>query len=451
MGSNDLNGNRERWGSKFGFIMAAAGSAVGLGNLWKFPYLAGKNGGGAFVLMYILIVIFIGISLVMGEMVIGKATQLNAMGAYRKLSKKLTWVGGLGVLTAFIILSFYCIVGGWVISYLIKTLTGALSISDTEALGNIFGELVSNPLEPIIYGAIFMLITLLIVVAGIGEGIEKASKIMMPALFVMIIILSIRSVTLPGAAEGLRFLLYPDFSQFSGEGVLAALGQVFFSLSLGMGIMITYGSYLSEDANVPQASFYIPILDTLAALLAGLAILPAVFAFGFEPAQGPGLMFVTLPAVFSQMPAGVFFGFIFFALVFLAALTSSISLLEVCVTYVVDEWKWNRKKATWILAIAIFLVGIPASLSNGPWSHIAIFKGMGFFDTYDYITSYIFLPIGGFMSCILIGWLWGTDNALAEITNQGRIPFRYANAWSFLIKYVVPIAIAVIFITSITA
>jgi len=451
MGSNDLNGNREQWKSRFGFIMAAAGSAVGLGNLWKFPYLAGKNGGGAFVLAYILIVIFIGFSLTMGEMLIGRATQLNAMGAYRKLNKKLTWVGALGVLTAFIILSFYCIVGGWVINYMIKTLTGALSISDTEALGNMFGELVSNPVEPIIYGAIFMLITLVIVLGGIGEGIEKASKFMMPALFVMIIVLAIRSLTLPGASEGLKFFLYPDFSEFTVDGLLAALGQVFFSLSLGMGIMITYGSYLSKDSNLPQASIYITFLDTLVALLAGLAILPAVFAFGFEPAQGPGLMFVTLPAVFSQMPAGVFFGFIFFALVLLAALTSSISLLEVCVTYVVDEWKWDRKKATWILALIIFLVGIPASLSNGPWAHIAIFKGMGFFDTYDYITSYIFLPIGGLMSCILIGWLWGTKNALDEITNQGRIQFAFGNVWSFLIKYVAPIAIAVIFITSITS
>ncbi|HHY91327.1 MAG TPA: sodium-dependent transporter, partial [Clostridiales bacterium] len=410
-----------------------------------------KNGGGAFVLAYILIVIFIGFSLTMGEMLIGRATQLNAMGAYRKLNKKLTWVGALGVLTAFIILSFYCIVGGWVINYMIKTLTGALSISDTEALGNMFGELVSNPVEPIIYGAIFMLITLVIVLGGIGEGIEKASKFMMPALFVMIIVLAIRSLTLPGASEGLKFFLYPDFSEFTVDGLLAALGQVFFSLSLGMGIMITYGSYLSKDSNLPQASIYITFLDTLVALLAGLAILPAVFAFGFEPAQGPGLMFVTLPAVFSQMPAGVFFGFIFFALVLLAALTSSISLLEVCVTYVVDEWKWDRKKATWILALIIFLVGIPASLSNGPWAHIAIFKGMGFFDTYDYITSYIFLPIGGLMSCILIGWLWGTKNALDEITNQGRIQFAFGNVWSFLIKYVAPIAIAVIFITSITS
>jgi NSS family neurotransmitter:Na+ symporter len=451
MESKDLNGGREQWGSKMGFILAAAGSAVGLGNLWKFPYLAGKNGGGAFVLVYIIFVILLGFTLTMGEMVIGRATQLNALGAYRKLNKKLTWVGGLGVLTAFIILSFYSIVGGWVINYMVKTLAGALNTADTTALGNIFGELVSNPVQPIVYNAIFMLLTLAIVYEGIGQGIERASKIMMPALFVMIIVLSVRSVTLPGASEGLKFLFYPDFSNFTVDGALSALGQVFFSLSLGMGIMITYGSYLSKDENIPQASFYIPILDTAVALLAGVAILPAVFAFGFEPTQGPGLMFVTLPAVFSKIPGGIFFGFIFFTLVLIAALTSSISLLEVSVTYVVDEWGWNRKTATIVLAILVFLVGIPASLSNGPWADIKIFKGMGFFDTYDYITSNIFLPIGGFVSCILIGWLWGTDNALDEITNNGRIRFVWASIWSILIKYLVPIAIAVIFIRSITA
>ncbi|WZL72450.1 sodium-dependent transporter [Clostridiaceae bacterium 35-E11] len=449
MDVNNQNNQREQWGSKLGFLLAAAGSAVGLGNLWKFPYMAGQNGGGAFVLVYFVMLILVGFTLMTGELIIGRYTQLNAIGAYRKIDKKLTWVGALGVLAAFLILSFYSVVGGWVISYVVKTVTGGLATSDTEALGSIFGQLVSGTVEPIVYHGIFMIITLTIVYGGISGGIEKASKIMMPALFIMIIALAIRSLTLPGAGAGVKFLLYPDFSKITIEVILNALGQVFFSLSLGMGIIITYGSYLGKSENIPQSAVFIPLVDTAVALLAGLAILPAVFALGFEPTQGPGLMFVTLPAVFSKMPLGTFFALIFFLLVLVAALTSSISLLEVCVSYVVDEWKWNRKTATGILALVIFLVGIPASLSNGPWADITLIKGKGFFDTYDFIASNIFLPIGGLMSSIVIGWLWGLDKALKEATNDGKIQFVMAPVWSFLIKYVAPVAILIVFIRSV--
>ncbi|PAB58248.1 sodium-dependent transporter [Anaeromicrobium sediminis] len=443
-----MNSNgREQWGSKVGFLLAAAGSAVGLGNLWKFPYMAGKNGGGVFVVVYLGILITLGFTLMAGELTLGRFTQLNAIGAYRKISKKLTWVGAIGVFTAFLILSFYSVIGGWVINYIIKTCTGALSTSDSAALGDMFGQMISDPVMPIIFHGVFMIATLVIVLGGIGEGIEKASKVMMPALLVMIIALAIRSVTLPGAEAGLEFFLKPDFSKLNGALILDALGQVFFSLSLGMGIIITYGSYLPKEENIPQSAVYIPLIDTAVALLAGFAILPAVFALGFEPTAGPGLMFITLPAVFAKMPFGTFFGLLFFVLVLLAALTSSISLLEVCVSYVVDEWGWDRKKTTLTLGFVIFAVGVPASLSLGPWADIKIF-GKGFFDLYDYVTQNIFLPLGGLMSCITIGWVWGVDNAIKEATNNGKVKFALGKVWAFLIKYIAPLAIGKVFYDS---
>jgi len=445
----DLNEKKQRdqWGSKIGFILAAAGSAVGLGNLWKFPYMAGSNGGGAFVLIYLALVLIVGFTLMAAEIVIGRHTQLNAIGAYKKIRKGWGWVGGLGVLAGFVILSYYSVVGGWVINYIVKAATGAFNTTDMELLGNMFGGLISSTWTPIVYHAIFMVITLGIVIGGISGGIEKFSKILMPALFIMIILIVFRSVTLPGAAEGVRFFLKPDFAKINGRVILAALGQVFFSLSLGMGCMITYGSYLSKEENIPQSSAWIPLLDTGVALLAGLAILPAVFALGFDPTGGPGLVFITLPAVFAKMPMGALFAIIFFLLVLFAAVTSSISLLEVVVSYVVDDWKWSRSKATTIVAAAIFLVGVPASFSMGPWSHITLFRGLGIFDALGFLSDQILLPLGGLMLCIFIGWVWGTDNAVKEATNNGKVKFAIAPLWSFVIKYVAPLAIGYIFIS----
>ncbi|KXG78983.1 sodium-dependent transporter [Thermotalea metallivorans] len=448
MANVNNSGEREQWGSKIGFILAAAGSAVGLGNLWKFPYMAGKNGGGAFVLVYFVMLFLVGFTLMLAEIVVGRHTQLNAIGAYRKIRKNWAWVGALGVLAGFIILSFYSVVGGWVTAYLVKALSGGLKITDAQTLGNMFGQLISDARTPIFYHAIFMIATLLIVYGGIGGGIEKASKIMMPALFIIIIILVLRSVTLPGAFKGIEYLFVPDFSKINIGVILDALGQVFFSLSLGMGCMITYGSYLSKDTNIPESAVTIPLIDTAVALLAGLAVLPAVFAFGFEPAAGPGLVFITFPAVFAKMPLGGIFSILFFVLVLFAALTSSISLLEVVVAYVVDEWKIKRKIATVALAFIIFLIGIPASLSFGPWAHIKVLGDRGFFDTYDFISSNILLPLGGLLLCIFVGWVWGTDKAVKEASNDGQLEFKLAPFWSFLVKYVAPVAIAIVFVRS---
>lgn len=441
--------SRDQWGSKLGFIMAAAGSAVGLGNLWKFPYVAGKNGGGAFVLVYFIMLFLVGFTLMLAELVLGRNTHLNAIGAYRKISKKWAWVGGLGIATGFLILSYYSVIGGWVIKYLFEAIRGGLNVTDAAVLGQMFEGVVSSTGGSIFYHALFMIATLVIVIGGVGGGIEKASKIMMPALFIIIILLAIRGCTLPGSIEGIKYLLIPDFSKITIDVVLSALGQVFFSLSLGMGCMITYGSYLSEEENIPQSAAIIPLLDTGVALLAGLATLPAVFAFGFEPAGGPGLMFATLPAVFASMPLGGLFSTLFFILVLFAALSSSISLLEVCVSYAVDEFKLNRVMSTVGIGFLVFLIGIPSALSFGIWSEVKIIFGMTFFDFFDFITSNVMLPIGGLLLCVFVGWVWGTDKAVDEATNRGTLNFALAKPWAFLVKYVGPVAIAIVFVNSI--
>ncbi len=459
------NQKRDQWGSKIGFILAAAGSAVGLGNLWKFPFLAGQNGGGAFVLIYFIILLLVGFTLMLAEITIGRHTQLNPIGAYRAIKKGWGWVGSLGVFAGFIILSFYSVIGGWIIAYIVKAVAGAFNTSDTAALGKVFTDFIATPGDPIFYHGIFMLMTMGIVIGGIKDGIEKYSKILMPALFVMMTLTMLRSITLDGAMAGIEFFLKPDFSKINADIVLSALGQVFFSLSLGMGAMITYGSYLDKETDIPQCAIIIPLIDTGVALLAGLAILPAVFAFNFAADAGPGLLFITLPAVFSKMPMGPVFGVVFFMLALFAALTSSISLLEVCVAYCVDERKWTRKKSTLIITALIFLLGIPSSLSQGPWSHIKLIKGKPILDSMDFLASNILLPVGGILLCIFLGWIWGLSNkkqqttdengnvitiweseAMREVTNNGKIRFALAPVWIFLLKWVAPIAITVVFI-----
>ncbi|QUH19142.1 sodium-dependent transporter [Alkaliphilus sp. B6464] len=439
---------RDQWGSKLGFIFAAAGSAVGLGNLWKFPYLAGQNGGGVFVVIYLGLVLLIGFTLMMAELVLGRNTQLSPVGAYRKLKEKWAWVGAIGVLASFLIVTYYSVIGGWIIKYIISALTGAFNTTDLATLEGVFTSFIGAPVEPLIYHAIFMLMTLGIVMGGISGGIEKASKILMPGLFIMMVVLMIRSITLPGAMEGVKYLLQPDFSKLNMSVVVSALGQVFFSLSLGMGVIVTYGSYLSKDENLVESSFIIPALDTIIALLAGLTILPAVFALGFDPAGGPGLLFVTLPGVFAKMPLGQLFAVLFFVLVLFAAVTSSMSLLEAAVSLTVDEFNWDRKKATIGLGILAFLIGVPSSLANGPvLGNVTFIAGTNFFDSMGIITDNLLLPLAALTLAIFVGWVWGTDKALAEATNQGKVKFTIGKCWAFAIKYVAPLAIGYILIS----
>ncbi|MGL4946872.1 MAG: sodium-dependent transporter [Cetobacterium sp.] len=426
-----MRNERGNWESSVGFVLAAAGSAIGLGNLWKFPYLAGKNGGGAFVLVYLSLVIILGFSLMLGEMVIGRRGKSDAFGSYNNIKKGWGFVGILGILCCFIVYSYYVVIAGWIVKYIGMFIRGGL----TEDPVSTFGGFISSGTSPILYSLVVVVVTASIVLKGVSGGIEKASKIMMPVLLVFMLVIVVRSVTLPNAMEGIKYFLKPDFNEITGKVVVAALGQVFFSLSLGMGAMITYGSYLPKDTNLVKSAVCIPILDTVIALLAGLAILPAVFSFGLEPTAGPGLIFIILPKVFSSMPFGNIFGIIFFLLVLFAALTSTISLLEVVVSFFVDQLKLDRKKAVILVSTMIGLLAIPNSHSFGPMAEFKVFFGMNFFDFLCYLTDNILLPVGGLMLCIFIGFVWDKEDLKNEISNEGEIKFSLFSAWMIGIKY----------------
>ena len=433
---------RENWRSRFGFIMAAAGSAIGLGNIWRFPYLTGDNGGGAFIVIYLMCIIFVGLSIMIAEFAVGRKSGLAAVGAYKAHDRRWSFAGALGVLSGFFIMGFYPVVGGWSLAYMVKSVTGLLAVP--EAIGDYFGAFITAPTEPLIWMLIYLAINVFIVARGVAEGIETAGKILMPTLFALLIFIIFRSVSLPGAGEGLRYLFVPDWSQVTGKTVLAALGQAFFSLSLGMGCMITYGSYLSKKENIPSNALTVVTMDTTVAIMAGLAMFPALFAFGMEPAQGPGLVFVVIPSLFAQMGSmGMLFSVIFFAALTIAALTSSISLLEVVVAYLIDEHKVERRKATFAASTVMAIMCILSSLSMGTLAGVQIF-GVGFFDFFDILTDKIFLAIGGMLLAIFVGWFMNKEELRNELTNDGTITFGLFELWYNLIKYVIPIAIAIV-------
>lgn len=458
---------REHWGTRLGFILATAGSAVGLGNIWKFPYITGKNGGAAFVFIYVGCIILIGLPIMLAEILLGRHTQKNPVGAYRALEKPthsfihyhrhyadkehpskpyFPWflAGGLGVVSGFIILSFYSVVAGWTLAYIIEAAAGTFSKFVTpETAGAYFGDFAASPFLPIVYHALFLTATMGIVIKGIRKGIERWNEILMPALFIILLLLLVRGLTLPGAPEGIAFFLKPDFSLVTWKTVLAALGQAFFTLSLGMGAIITYGSYLSKTENVPHATFMVVLFDTLVALIAGLAIFTSVFAMGLSPTAGPGLVFHTLPAVFNQMPGGYLFGILFFVLLFIAALTSSVSILETVVAYFVDEKNWTRAKAVMVAGGVIFLTGIPASLSFGLLSEFKIMFGRNYFDLLDHVVSNYFLPLGGLLIALFVGWSWGVKPAIEEV-RHGNPSFPTANIWAFIIRFICPLAVFII-------
>lgn len=438
---------RDSFTSRIGIIAAIAGSAVGLGNIWKFPYITGIYGGGAFVVIYLLCIALIGLPIVMSEFIIGRKAQQNAIGSFKKLAPGTYWFvpGLMGLVAAFMILSFYGVVAGWTLGYLYKAVANLFVGLNPAALESMFGGFISKTSEPIIWQIVFMSLTCGIVLAGIKGGIEKASKLLMPLLLVLIIILDIRALTLPGSFAGLSFLFNPDFSKLTAEGILNALGHAFFSLSLGMGTLITYSSYMSKNENLSSTAIQVTIADTGIALLAGIAIFPAVFAFGIEPGAGPGLVFITLPNVFLQMPGGYFFCIMFFLLLSIAALTSSISILEVVVAYFVEELKLKRMFATIIAGVSITLTGIPCSLSMGIWSK-AVFMEKTFFDWMDYIASNVLLPLGGLLIVAFVGWILGREKAEKEITNNGKLKVNYMPFFMFLAKFAAPLIIAIIFL-----
>ncbi|NLK44705.1 MAG: sodium-dependent transporter [Tissierellia bacterium] len=440
-------GKRESWGSRIGFIMAAAGSAVGLGNIWRFPYLTGTNGGGAFILIYLVFVLGVGLSIMTAEFAVGRRANLAAAGAFKKFNPRFTFAGVLGVLSAFFIMGFYPVVGGWALAYVFKSVTGLLS--NSAAIGDYFGTFITSSIEPLVWMLIYLLANILIVARGVQGGIEKASKVMMPSLYVLFIIIAIRSITLPGAGAGLEFIFKPDFSQVTGSTFLAALGQAFFSLSLGMGCMLTYGSYLSKEENLQKNALIVTLMDTSVALIAAIAIFPALFAFGMEPAVGPGLVFVVVPSIFAQMGGiGVILSVIFFIALTLAALTSSVSLLEVVVAYLIDERKMERKKSVNLAGGIMVITGILSSLSMGALSGVKIL-GVGFFDFFDILTDKIFLAIGGMLIAIFVGWFMKKEDLKDELTNGGTIKFGLFELWYNVTKYIIPIAIGVVAVAGI--
>ena len=437
---------RGGWASRFGFIMAAAGSAIGLGNIWKFPYMTASNGGGAFLVVYLVCVFVFGISLLLAELVFGRMAKRNPIGAFRRLAGG-GWpaVGALGVVTALVILSFYVVVSGWAIAYFIYAIQGTLTQSSAGQLNALFGHLVSSPILPLIYAVIFMALTGAVVIGGVAGGIERMAKLFMPLLFVILILLMLRSLTLPGASRGLVFFLHPDWSAINGHLISAALGQAFFTLSLGVGGMITYGSYMADTQDLGRDALSVVALNTLVSLLAGLMVIPAMMSAGLTPAAGgPGTTFKVLPTVFAAMPAGNLFGIGFFFLLILAALTSSVSLLEPAVSFLVDEHGMKRAHATLIGGGGCLALAVPVSLSFGIWHHVQLF-GLTIFGLMDYLTSNLALPIGSLLTALCVGWVVGRPT-VGELTNHGRIAADWAPVWLFFIRYIAPIGIVWILI-----
>jgi len=427
--------HRGSWSSDVGFVLAAIGSAIGLGNVWRFPYITGKYGGGAFVLVYIGCVLAVGMPIMLAELLLGRKTERNCVGAFRTLRPSTPWVftGWLGVVTGFVILSYYGVVGGWVLHYTFLSLRNEFVGRSTAEVSTIFAALAGSSLQQVAWQTLFMLLTIGIVAGGIHRGIERSNKIMMPILFLLLCALMVYSLQREGAKAGLDFLLRPRWDQMSPTGILEALGQAFFSLSLGMGAMITYGSYLRRNTNLVTSSCYIAIGDTLVAILAGLVIFPLVFTFGLEPGGGPGLIFQTLPIAFSQLPAGVIVGSAFFFLLTFAALTSAISLLEVVVAYFIDEQGWGRPATAWLMGGIIFLCGVPSAI----WTQS--------FNFMDKLATNYLLPTGSFLIALFVGWVLSHGERRAEFKREEIRKFHYIG-WTFLIRFVSPVAVAVIFL-----
>jgi len=446
---------RESWGSKTGFILAAAGSAIGLGNIWKFPYITGQNGGASFIIVYLICIAIIGLPVLIAEILIGRTTQRDPVGAFYKLSNSKFWasVGGMGIIGGFLILSFYAVIAGWAVGYIVEAIKGSFyNFSEPTSSAGHFTDLVGNVIWILGYFGFFMLLTAVIVWSGIQKGIERGSKIMMPILFLLLLVLMIRGLTLDGAEKGIDFLWNPDWSKINAQSILIALGHAFFTLSLGMGAMLTYGSYMSKKTSIPNSGLQIVILDTLIALIAGVAIFTSVFAVGLNPAAGPGLIFHTLPSVFVKMPGGYIFSILFFILLTLAALTSSISLLQVVVSYFVDERGWNRHAAVIVLTLAISLLGLPSALSYNVLADFKIF-GLNFFDLVDFIASNILLPLGGLLISVFVAWVWGFDKALISLREGAEKLFDsypwVISFWKIFLRYFAPILIFLVLLHSV--
>lgn len=437
---------RATLGGKLSAVLVAAGSSVGLGNIWRFPYVAGDNGGGAFLVIYILCVLLLGLPIMVAEFSVGRASHRNAVGAYRALDPKWSFLGYNGVVAAFLILGFYFVVSGWTAEYMVHSVTGSLARYTTaDEYKSVFENFIQNPWRPVLYTALFVLATHFVIAMGVQKGIERSAKVLMPLLFVILIALSIHSLLMPGGEEGLRFLFRPDFSKVTPSTVLTALGQAFFSLSIGLGCLVTYASYFKNDTNITHTALQVAFIDTLVAVLAGLVIFPAVFSVGIEPTAGPSLVFVTLPAIFNTLPLSMVWSTIFFLLLVIAALTSTISLHEVLTVYVQEEWHLSRRAAAWIVTGACIVLGAAASLSLGAWQWLQL-GGKSFFDLLDFVTANIMLPAGGFFICIFTGWVLDRRFMPAELTNHGALRLHLWPLLGMLLRWVCPVVILLIFL-----
>ncbi|NJD39594.1 MAG: sodium-dependent transporter [Geobacter sp.] len=435
---------RGRWSSRLGFIMAAAGSAIGLGNIWKFPYITGMHGGGAFVLFYIFCIIMIGLPLMVAEMMLGRHTRKDPVGAFRRLKGgPWTSIGWLAVGAAFLILSYYAVIAGWAVDYLWLSLNGTISQQQAHQVPQLFAELLANGLGQLFWQALFMGMTVLIVIAGVKNGLERAGKIIMPIFFCILLLLAIFGLFSPGGMQAVQFLFTPDWSKLTPPVMLEALGHAFFTLSLGMGAILTYGSYADERTSIPAMAATVSTMDTLVALLAGLAIFPIVFSYNMAPAAGPGLVFKTLPILFSQMPGGNVLAILFFLLLVIAALTSAISLLEVVVAYFCDEKEWSRSKATLLMGAAAFLLGVPSALSSDLLKDWHLIGDRNFLDSVDFLATNYLLPLGGLLTVVFSGWFLSGTVVQSEF-EAGGTGKRFFPLWRFLIRYVSPVLVLLV-------
>ena len=442
--------DRGYFGSRIGVILASAGSAVGLGNIWRFPTETGRNGGAAFILIYLFFVLSLAMPVMLSEFVIGRHTRANTIQAYRKMAPHTPWflVGVLGVLSGFLVLSFYSVVAGWTIRYAHLAILGELS--GAHDFGIVFNSFVAHPYHPILYLLFFLLLTHVIVARGIEKGIERFSKMMMPLLLLILIMLVVLSVCMPGASEGLKFLLQPDFSKVTPHVVFSAMGQAFFSLSVGLGCLVTYASYFKKDTPLASSALNVCLIDTFVAILAGFIIFPTVFSAGVEPDAGPGLVFVTLPNVFNRAFSGIpwlglLFSNLFYLLLLLAALTSSISMHEISTAFIREHFQLSRRAAACIVTAVCMGLGVCCSLSFGPWQDVTVW-GMGFFDLFDFLTAKFFFPLGGIGICLFIGWRMKREALRDELTSGGRYRMPLFHFFLILVRYVVPTFISLVFL-----
>lgn len=439
--------SRSNWGSKVGLVLAATGSAVGLGAIWKFPYMAGANGGSAFILPFILMVLFFGVTLILAEMIIGRAGRGSVVTSFRRWGGKV-WapLGFLGVLTAFVIMTYYSTVGGWCLAYLVQGFLGNAAASDLAVLEETFTKTVSTPETAIIYQTAFLAMTAGVLIFGVNKGIERVSKVLMPLLFVLMLVLIVRGLMLPGAWEGVKFLFSPRWNEVTPNSLLNAMGFTFFSMSVGMGIMVTYGSYIHHRENLTSSAIWVSILAFISCILAGLMVLPPVMAFGLNPSAGPGLTFITMPAVFSHIPMGNVFAVCFYGCLLVAALTSMISLFEVPLVYLMDEWHFSRKASAVCLFIVLSICSIPACLSMGPWADYKIF-GKTFFDALDYLTCNIMMPISALFVLALTGWFF-FDRTKYEMNTPVKHSEGFMKFFRFMLAFVAPCFIAIVAISN---